>query len=185
MVTTLLSILKKQDLSKIGSILVIHIWFTLKKISQQVVLAVIETLVQPAPKVSWELNISNHSLWRPMSSHWSKSVQATFTTSSNGRWSQSNAIWRVVFNSIRDHHYIFKTILWSYETMFKLNGHINRHNSIPILNYRKPTYRHSRRTKCIRNNMWLGIGVYGLISPCFFEGNVWLVVICRWKYRKN
>lgn len=65
----------------------------------------------------------------------------------------------------------WRSILWTDEASFKLNGHVNRHNCV----YWSDTNPHEVMEKDLNVpglNVWGGISSIGLIGPYFFEGTV-------------
>ena len=62
-------------------------------------------------------------------------------------------------------------IIWSDEAIFKLNGQVNRHNSVYWAS-ENPHVIHEKEVNTIGVTVWIGICASGLIGPFFFEETV-------------
>lgn len=62
-------------------------------------------------------------------------------------------------------------IIWSDEALFKLNGHINRHNSVYwAIQNPNLTWEHTMQAEGV--TVWAGLSSQGVIGPYFFDGTV-------------
>ncbi|CAF4694672.1 unnamed protein product [Rotaria sp. Silwood2] len=68
-------------------------------------------------------------------------------------------------------HSIFDKIIWTDEAIFKLNGHVNRHNSIYWAS-ENPRIDIERDFNVPGISVWIGISSNGIISPFFFNSTV-------------
>ncbi|CAF4436397.1 unnamed protein product [Rotaria socialis] len=62
-------------------------------------------------------------------------------------------------------------IVWSDEAIFKLNGHVNRHNCV-YYGMENPLVVITEEMNALRITVWAGIWSGGIIGPFFFYGNV-------------
>lgn len=72
---------------------------------------------------------------------------------------------------VESDHSLLDRIMWSDEATFKLNGHVNRHNSIYWATD-NPHVAISREMNAPGVTVWAAISAKGTIGPCFFEGTV-------------
>ena len=66
---------------------------------------------------------------------------------------------------------LLDNILWTDEAEFKLNGTINRHNSV-VWSTTNPHYQLQVRNSHQGVMVWCGVNSVGLVGPHFFDGNV-------------
>ncbi|CAF4207689.1 unnamed protein product [Rotaria sordida] len=66
---------------------------------------------------------------------------------------------------------IFDKIIWTDEAVFKLNGHVNRHNSIYWAS-ENPKIDLERELNVPGISVWVGLSSYGVIGPFFFSSTV-------------
>jgi hypothetical protein len=62
-------------------------------------------------------------------------------------------------------------VLWSDESVFKMNGHVNRHNCV-YWSSENPKIKIETEMNAPGVCCWAGIWTYGVIGPFFFDGNV-------------
>lgn len=65
----------------------------------------------------------------------------------------------------------FKTILWSDEAQFKLNGRINRHNCV-YWSTENPHITIQEELNVPGVTVWLGVCAFGIVGPYFFDNTV-------------
>lgn len=65
----------------------------------------------------------------------------------------------------------FKTILWSDEAQFKLNGRINRHNCV-YWSTENPHITMQEELNVPGVTVWLGVCSFGIVGPYFFDATV-------------
>jgi hypothetical protein len=66
---------------------------------------------------------------------------------------------------------IFDKIIWTDEAIFKLNGHVNRHNSIYWAS-ENPRIDIEREFNVPGISVWMGISSSGVIGPFFFSSTI-------------
>jgi len=76
-----------------------------------------------------------------------------------------------IINMVQNDDSFLDRIIWSDEAMFKLNGHVNRHNSV-YWNSENPHIIIQKEVNLPGVMVWAGIWAEGIIGPFFFEGNV-------------
>ena len=62
-------------------------------------------------------------------------------------------------------------IIWSDEATFKLNGQVNRHNSV-YWAHENPHEILQKEVNAVGVTVWIGVSASGLVGPFFFEGTV-------------
>ena len=72
---------------------------------------------------------------------------------------------------VGDDESLLDRIIWSDEAMFKLNGHVNRHNSVYCYSA-NPHVIIEKEVNVPGVMVWAGIWSKGIIGPFFFEGTV-------------
>jgi len=66
---------------------------------------------------------------------------------------------------------IFDKIIWTDESIFKLNGHVNRHNSIYWAS-ENPRIAIEKDFNVPGVSVWIGMSSYGIIVPFFFTSTI-------------
>jgi hypothetical protein len=74
-------------------------------------------------------------------------------------------------NMVEDNPTLVDRVIWSDEAMFKLNGHINRHNCV-YWDSDNPKIIMEKEVNAPGVMAWAGIWSEGIIGPFFFDGNV-------------
>ena len=78
----------------------------------------------------------------------------------------------IFLNQLEEDSSLLDRIVWTDEAVFKLNGHVNRHNCV----YYATENSHASITQELNSpgiTVWAGVWVGGIIGPFFFhEGNV-------------
>ena len=72
---------------------------------------------------------------------------------------------------IEEDNSILDNIIWTDEAIFKLNGHVNRHNSI-YWSSENPRIDIEKDFNVSGICVWIGISSNGIIGPFFFDSNV-------------
>ncbi|CAF3931381.1 unnamed protein product [Rotaria sp. Silwood1] len=76
-----------------------------------------------------------------------------------------------ILDSTQDDQTLLDQILWTDETTFKTNGHVNRHNCV-YWSDTNPHFIIEQELNVPQVIVWGGIWSNGVIGPFFFEGNV-------------
>lgn len=77
----------------------------------------------------------------------------------------------LLLNQAANEEGFLEKLFWTDEAMFKLNGHVNKHNAV----YWSDTNPHLTISNELNSPgvlVWGGISAHGLIGPFFFEGNI-------------
>ena len=72
---------------------------------------------------------------------------------------------------IEEDNSILDKIIWTDEAIFKLNGHINRHNSV-YWTSENPGIDIERDFNVSGISVWIGMSSYGVVGPFFFSSTV-------------
>ena len=72
---------------------------------------------------------------------------------------------------IEKNNSILDKIIWTDEAIFKLNGHVNRHNSL-YLTSENPQIDIERDFSVAGVYVWIGLSSYAIIGPFFFNSTV-------------
>jgi hypothetical protein len=74
-------------------------------------------------------------------------------------------------NMAKDNETVLDRVIWSDEAMFKLNGHVNRHNCI-YWDSSNPLVIIEKEVNSPGVMVWAGIWSGGIVGPFFLEGHV-------------
>ncbi len=77
----------------------------------------------------------------------------------------------IFLNLLADDISLLDRIVWSDEAIFKLSGHVNRHNCVHYA-IENPHVTITQEMNTLGITMWAGIWVGGIIRPFFFHDNV-------------
>ena len=124
-------------------------------------------------RASLELNLSRGSLQRMMKELGLKPYRPQLLHALNEDDPDRRCEFASIFlNKLEEDSSLLDRIVWADEAIFKLNGHVNRHNCV----YYATENPHAIITQELNSpgiTVWAGVWVGGIIGPFFFhEGNV-------------
>jgi hypothetical protein len=88
----------------------------------------------------------------------------------------------IILNMLAEDSSLLDRIVWTDEAIFKLNGHVNRHNCVHYAT-ENPHAIITQEMNTPGITVWAGIWLGGIIGPFFFHNNV--NAICMTERRLN
>ncbi|CAF4146178.1 unnamed protein product [Rotaria sp. Silwood2] len=123
-------------------------------------------------RASLDLNLSRSSLQRMMKELGLKPYRPQLLHSLNEDDPDRRCEFADTFlNLLADDSSLLDRIVWADEAIFKLNGHVNRHNCVYYA-VENPHVIITQEMNSPGITVWAGIWVGGIIGPFFFHGNV-------------
>ncbi len=140
--------------------------------SDRVISAFVASPIKSVRRASLQLGISKSTVSRVLSKSNFKAYHPTLVQSlsedDHDRRAQFCELW---LDRVRQDPTLVDRILWTDESNFKMNGHVNRHNSIYWAE-ENPHYQIEVEMQSPGVTVWAGICSKGIIGPFFFEGTV-------------